>query len=308
MKNSFQYIICTVLLLMGATAQLSAQQDPHFAQYFDNTLFVNPAYAGSKEVLNVTAIHREQWTGFNGRPRSTTMSIHTPLPYESIGVGLTAVNDRIGPMNQTMIYGDFSYTLRFKRSKGRLAFGVKGGVNVINGRFSELETTTPNDAKLIQNVSNKVNPNFGFGIYYHTPRFFVGVSAPKIMERSYYDVSSTNLERRHYYGIVGGVFPLSERWKLRPTGQVKMTQGAPVSVDVSAAFIYNDMFWIGGMYRWDAAAGAFIQVNATRQLKIGFATEFGVKSIRNYNSGTFEILLSYDFIFKKQGIRSPRYF
>ncbi len=288
--------------------QVRAQQDPHFAQYFDNTLFVNPAYAGSKEVLNITAIHREQWTGFNGRPRSTTISIHSPLPYESIGVGLTAVNDQVGPMNQTMIYGDVSYTLRFKNSKSRLAFGVKGGINVINGRFSELETSVANDAKLMQNISNKINPNFGFGIYYHTPKFFVGVSSPKMMQRSYYEVSSTNLEQRHYFGIIGGVLPLSTMWKIRPSVQVKMTEGAPVSYDLSAAFIYNDLFWIGGMYRWDAAAGAFIQVHLTRQFKIGLASEFGVKSIRNYNSGTFEVLLSYDFRFKKQGIRSPRYF
>lgn len=300
-------MICTGLMILCIN-QAKAQQDPHFTQYFDNTLFVNPAYAGSKEVMNVTAIHREQWTGFDGRPRSTTMSIHSPLPYESIGVGLTAVNDKIGPMNQTMIYGDLSYTLRFKNSKSRLAFGIKGGINVINGRFTELATTDANDAKLSQNVSNRVNPNFGFGIYYHIPKFFIGVSVPKFLERSYYEVSETNLERRHYYGIVGGVFPLSTMWKIRPSVQVKMTQGAPASFDLSTAFIYNDMFWIGGMYRWDAAAGAFVQVNITRQFKLGIATEFGVKSLRNYNHGTFEVLLSYDFRFKNKGVRSPRYF
>lgn len=308
MKKNLKSTVIIGVLLSCINSQLNAQQDPHFTQYFDNTLFINSAYAGSKEVLNVTAIHREQWVGFDGRPRSTTFSIHSPLPYESIGVGLTAVNDRIGPMNQTMIYGDVSYTLKFKNHKGRLAFGVKGGINVINARLTELETADPNDAKLMQNVSNKINPNIGFGIYYHTPRFFIGASTPKIIESSYYSVSATNLEERHYYGIIGGIFPISSKWKIRPSAQVKMTEGAPVSVDLSAAFIYNDMVWIGGMYRWDAAAGAFVQVLLTPQFKIGLASDFGVKSIRNYNSGTFEILLSYDFIFKKQGIRSPRYF
>jgi len=307
MKEQIKHTICSIVVLLICT-QANAQQDPHFAQYFDNTLFVNPAYAGSKEVMNVTAIHREQWTGFNGRPRSTTLSLHTPLPYESVGVGLTAVNDNIGPMNQTMVYADVSYTLKFKNSKSRLAFGVKGGVNIINGRFSELSTTTENDEKLMQNVRNNVNPNFGFGIYYHLPKFFVGVSVPKMLERSYYDVSKTNLERRHYYGIIGGVFDLSSKWKIRPSVQVKMTQGAPVSVDMSTAFIYNEKFWIGALYRWNAAAGGFLQVNVTRQFKIGFATEFGVKSIRQYNSGTFEVLLSYDLRFKNSGIRSPRFF
>ena len=307
MKIRVEQIICTVMLALSVTS-VSAQQDPHFAQYFDNTLFVNPAYAGSKEVLNVTAIHREQWTGFNGRPRSTTLSLHTPLPYESIGVGLTAVNDNIGPMNQTMVYADFSYTLKFKNSKSRLAFGVKGGVNIINASLTELNTTSPDDQKLSQNISNKVNPNFGFGVYYHLPNFFVGASIPKMLESSYYELSNTNLERRHYYGIIGGVFDIAPKWKIRPSVQTKMTMGAPVSFDLSTAFIYNDLFWIGGLYRWNAAAGVFVQVNVTRQFKIGLATEFGVKSIRQYNTGTFEMLLSYDLRFKNKGVRSPRYF
>ncbi len=305
-KGIYTILLSVVVGFIGSTA--IGQQDPQFAQYFDNTLFVNPAYAGSKEVLNVTAIHREQWVGFNGRPRSTTLSIHSPLPYESIGIGLTAVNDNIGPLNQTLVYADFSYTLKFKNSKSRLAFGVKGGVNIINGRFTDLETGTADDPKLNQNVHNKVNPNFGFGVYYHLPKFFVGVSVPKILERSYYELSETSIERRHYYGIIGGVFDIGAKWKIRPSGQIKITQGVPVNVDLSAAFIYNDKFWLGALYRWNAAAGAFVQFNITRQFKVGLATEFGVKDIRKYNDGTFEILLSYDFRFKKQGVRSPRYF
>ena len=285
-----------------------SQQDPHFTQYFDNALFVNPAYAGSGGILNMTAIHREQWTGFDGRPRSTTFSIHSPLRYESVGLGLTAVNDMLGPINQTMVYGDVSYTLRFKGTKSKLAFGVKGGINVINVKSSELLTTDENDPKLLQNVRNHINPNVGFGLYYHNPYFFAGVSSPKLLEQSYDGFNENNIERRHFFGIIGGVIPVSARWKMRPTAQVKMTEGAPMSIDVSLAAIFIEKVWIGAMYRWDAAAGAFVQFQLTPQFKVGFATDFGVKEIRNYNSGTFELLLSYDFRFKKDGIRSPRYF
>lgn len=300
--------IFSLAILLCIGFQAGAQQDPHFTQYFDNTLFVNPAYAGSRGMLNMTAIHREQWVGFDGHPRSTTFSIHSPLSYESVGIGLTAVNDMVGPLNQTMIYGDISYTLRFKNSKSKLAFGVKGGINVINVATSGLLTTTADDPKLIQNVRNNVNPNIGFGVYYHTPFFFLGASSPKLLEQSYDGVTTTNLERRHYFGIIGGVIPVSNRWKLRPTGQVKMTEGAPLSAEVSLAAIFIEKVWLGAMYRWDAAAGAFVQFQLSPQFKIGFATDFGVKSIRNYNDGTFELLLSYDFKFKKEGIRSPRYF
>ena len=284
----------------------AAQQDPHFTQYFDNMLFVNPAYAGSNKLLSATAIHREQWIGFDGAPSSTTFSLHSPLPYESVGVGFTAVRDVIGPTKQTMFYGDFSYTLRFK-SKGSLSFGLKAGLNLINNETQTLQTVDQGDAQLTTNVLNRINPNFGGGIYYRSPKFFIGVSTPKILEQSY-DGSTTNLEKRHYFGIIGGIIPLKHLWKLRPTAQVKMTVGAPMSIDASLAGIYNDKFWIGGTYRYDAAVGVFVQYQISEQFRLGMATDFGTQAIRNYNVGTFELLLSYDFSFSKEGVRSPRYF
>jgi len=302
MKKKLYILIIAVL--KGFTA--FSQQDPHFTQYFDNTLFVNPAYAGSRGMLNVTALHREQWAGFAGRPVSSTMSVHSPLSYESAGIGFTVVNDHAGPVNQTMFYGDFSYTVRF-RNNSRLAFGIKGGLNLINIGTAALETTSPDDAKLMQNVRNTVNPNFGVGFYYHTPRFFVGASSPKVLQNSY-DGSATNLEKRHYYGIIGGVIDLSPNWKLRPTAQVKITEGAPMSIDAGLAGIFREKFWIGAMYSYAAAFGGFVQYQLSPQLRIGLASDFGTQAIRNYNYGTFEIMGSYDFKFKKQGVRSPRYF
>jgi type IX secretion system PorP/SprF family membrane protein len=297
-----------LVILVFLSIFVHAQQDPHFTQYFDNALFVNPAYAGSKGVMNITGLHREQWVGFDGRPRSTTLSLHSPLTYESVGLGLTLVNDQIGPIQQTMFYGDFSYSIRFRQKDHKLSFGLKAGFNMINVTTNELVTTEASDPKLLNNVRNHINPNFGLGIYYHTPKFFIGVSSPKILENSYDGMSKTNVERRHYFGIIGGVIKLSSTWKLRPTAQVKVTKGAPIGIDLSAAGIYREKFWIGTMYRLNAAFGAFVQYQITPQFKLGLASDFGTQEIRNYNYGTFEMLASYDFVFKKQGIRSPRYF
>jgi type IX secretion system PorP/SprF family membrane protein len=301
-------LILAGLIIMISSNTIIAQQDPHFTQYFDNMLFVNPAYAGSNGMLNMTALHREQWIGFDGAPRSTTFSIHSPTSYESVGLGLTAVNDMAGPLRQSMVYGDFSYTLRFKNSKSKLAFGAKAGFNAINVNREVLVTTVENDPKLSQNTRNNINPNFGFGVYYHNPKFFVGLSVPKLIERAYDNLSSTNLERRHLFGIIGGIIDLNAEWKFRPTAQLKMTTGAPVSIDISAAGIYQDKIWIGAMYRWNAAAGAFFQFQLNPQFRIGLASDFGVTRINKYNTGTFEVMLSYDFSFKKDGVRSPRYF
>jgi type IX secretion system PorP/SprF family membrane protein len=288
-------LIATIIL----TGWISfGQQDAQFTQYMDNHLYVNPAYAGSGGMMNVTSIHREQWVGMDGAPRSTSLSLHSPLTYESLGMGLTVVNDKVGPINQTMIYVDFSYTLKFKKGKGKLSFGLKTGVNMINSRTNELTTTQVNDPSFLGASQMIVNPNFGSGIYYHTPKWFLGASAPKILEGNY-PGSDRKLEKRHYFIIAGGVFDIHKNWKLRPTSQVKLTEGATVSVDLSLA---------GLTHRFGDSFGGFVQFQISPQFKAGLAYDYTTTELSSYNIGTFEVLLSYDFIFKKEGIRSPRYF
>lgn len=288
------------------TAQLFAQQEAQFAQFVDNQLFVNPAYAGSTGGLNATLLHRDQWIGFDGSPRTSTFTLNTPLSYESVGVGLSFVNDRIGPLNQNMIYGDFSYSLRFN-NKSRLSFGVKAGMNVISLNTAVLSTSSGNDAALNTDIRNQINPNIGFGIYYRSKNWFVGGSSPKLLQRSY-DGLSLNLEKRHYFVNTGMVLSLNDSWKLRPVAQAKLTEGAPLSLDFSVAGIYRETLFLGTIYRLGAATGIYCQYQATPSLRIGAATELGLTAIRQYNNGTFELLLSYDFARKISGIKSPRYF
>ena len=295
-------IIILAALFIGNL--VNAQQDPQFTQYFDNFLHVNPAYAGSSGMLSANAIHRQQWVGFQGAPQSTTLSLHTPLNYRSVGLGFTAVNDIIGPINQTMIYADFSYTLKLGKTS-RLALGLKGGLNMLNVKTDAFQNVQANDPAFT-NVQNQINPNVGFGVYYHDEHFFLGLSSPRIMEDA--SNSPTYREQRHYFGIVGGVFPVSAKWKLRPSVQVKASMGAPLSMDLSLAGIFNDKLWIGAMNRWNAAAGGFVQYQICRQFRLGLASEFGMTPIRNYNNGTFEVMMSYDFNYKKTDVKSPRYF
>ena len=292
-----------ILAALVISNLVNAQQDPQFTQYFDNFLHVNPAYAGSSGMLSATAIHREQWVGFDGAPRSTTMSLHTPLNYRSVGLGLTAVNDVIGPIHQTAVYADFSYTLKLGKT-ARLALGLKGGVNMLNFNTSKWDDVQAGDPAFV-NVQNKISPNVGFGVYYHNEHFFLGLSSPRLMESTAGDTYS---QQRHYFGIIGGIFPVSAKWKLRPSVQVKATMGAPMSMDISLAGIFNDKLWIGAMNRLNAAAGGFVQYQITRQFRLGLASEYGMTPIRNYNNGTFEVLMSYDFNYKKSDVKSPRYF
>ena len=303
-----KFLIVSVLVLLFGSTSIVAQQDPQFTQYLDNMLFVNLAYAGSNEVLNLTAMHREQWMGFAGSPRSTTFSAHSPLPYKSLGVGITGVNDRVGPFNQSMLYADVSYTLRFKNHQGKLSFGLKGGLNFIALNANELAKENPNDPKVSLQTLNTINPNFGFGMYYHTPAFFVGVSTPKIIQKGYDGISETNREQRHYFGTVGGIIELADKWKLRPSALAKITEGSPLSLDLTLATIFDDKFWLGANYRLLSGIGVFAQFQIIPQLKVGLASDFGLQKMREYNQGTFEVLVSYDFNFMKGGVFSPRYF
>ena len=182
-----------ILAALVISNLINAQQDPQFTQYFDNFLHVNPAYAGSSGMLSANAIHREQWVGFDGAPRSTTLSVHTPLNYRSVGLGLTAVNDMIGPVRQTMVYADFSYTFKLGKT-ARLALGLKGGVNMLN--VDKIDQNVQADDPAFANVQNQLNPNVGFGVYYHDEHFFLGLSSPRLMESTN---STTYREQRHYF-------------------------------------------------------------------------------------------------------------
>jgi type IX secretion system PorP/SprF family membrane protein len=302
MKNKILYIILASTCILSA----KAQQEAHFTQFADNQLFVNPAYAGSNEILNATVLHRQQWVGFTGAPQTSTFSMHSPLSYESVGLGVTMVSDQIGPLSQNMIYGDFSYTLRFS-NQTKLAFGLKAGMNVINVNSSGLNTSTENDPNLMKDVRNQVNPNLGFGVYYHSKNWFFGASTPKIFESSY-DGTSLNIEKRHFFVNAGTVFKASPSLKFRPMIQAKFTEGAPLSLDAAMTAIVQEKVFIGAMYRLNSAGGLFVQYQLAPTFRIGLGTEIGLTEIRKYNDGTFELMLSYDLANSKSGIKSPRYF
>lgn len=283
-----------------------AQQEAHFTQFTDNQLTVNPAYAGSNGMLNATALHRQQWVGFAGSPKTSTFSFHSPLSYESVGVGLTMVSDQIGPLNQNMIYGDFSYSLKFS-NQSRLSFGIKAGMNVISLNTSTLITTEQNDQNLMKDVRNQVNPNVGVGVYYRSKNWFFGASSPKLFEQSY-DGTGVNLEKRHFFINTGAVFALNPSTKLRPVLQAKMTNGAPLSLDLSVTGIFQERYFIGALYRLNAATGLFFQYQIAPTIRVGVGTELGLTAMRKYNDGTYEVMLSYDISRKQSGIKSPRYF
>jgi type IX secretion system PorP/SprF family membrane protein len=291
-----------------------AQQDAMYTHYMYNTLSVNPGYAGTRDALTITGLNRSQWVGFEGAPVTQTLTLHSPIANKKIGLGLSVVNDKIGPVKNTMINADFAYQIKLN-SKSKLAFGLKGGISITSIGLSSLETTTSNDISFSSSITSKILPNFGFGVYYYTEKFYAGISTPKILENNLSETNGnlqTSLinEQRHYFFIAGTVFDLSKMLQLKPTTFVKVTSGAPIEADLTAMFIWDKKLNLGAMYRTGDAAGLLLGYNITEQLYVGYSFDWSfVNKTMTYNNGSHELMVRYDFIFhNNKKIKSPRYF
>ena len=305
--------ISVAIFILSVSSAL-AQQLPQFTQYMFNTISINPAYAGSRETFSAVGLHRSQWVGLEGGPETQTLSVHSPLRNDKIGLGLSFINDKLGYENFSYIYGDFSYTIR-TGANSELAFGIKAGFTHYNLDQELLNDPSVVNDPFFNDVSNRWSPNVGAGIYWHSQRWYVGLSSPRILNTDYNNggngtIDYVALERVSYYLTGGYVFDLNATTKLKPSVLLKATNGAPMSLDISANFLFNETFWIGGGYRLNesaAAIGGIADFQVSKQLRIGYAYEYPISDIRAYTSGTHEVLLMFE-VFKSRRIKSPRYF
>ncbi|HBS86014.1 MAG: hypothetical protein A2W91_08345 [Bacteroidetes bacterium GWF2_38_335] len=307
-------IALVVALGLGSIA-VNAQQAPMYTHYMYNTLVVNPAYAGSRDALTVTALHRSQWIGFDGAPLTQTLTIHSPVKNEHIGLGLSVMNDVIGPVKSTSIFADFSYRVKLTE-KSKLAFGLSAGANIFQANLSSLEINEISDPVFLNDIKNQTTPNFGFGVYYSRDRFYAGLSAPNLMQNSFSEIDGENgevligKEQRHYFAIAGALIKLSQNLELKPTTLIKVTPAAPIQADLTASFIIMKKFLIGAMMRTGDAVGGLVGFDISEQFHLGYSYDwsYGLKTSK-YNQGSHEIVLRYDFIYtSKKQIHSPRNF
>lgn len=290
----------------------AAQQDPQYTQYMFNLLALNPAYAGSAERLSLKALSRHQWVGFEGAPTTQTLTAHNPFLVESLGLGGTVSRDQHGPVTQYGIILDVAYRM-FLGNDQKLAFGIKGGLNLFQGEFASLHPLEANDQVFQQDVSTKSDPQFGFGMMWYSDRFYLGLSSPKVLRTDFFETDSLALvsdpgQRPHYFLTGGYVFDLGTYTKFKPTFMVKAVEGAPLSFDLGANFLLYEKLWLGAMYRHTDAVGALVQYNLTDGLSVGYAYDYPLSPLRNYSGGTHEFMLGLDLGKAPAGIRSPRYF
>lgn len=301
-------LILIMITLICTPTLINAQQQPQFTHYMYNTIAVNPAYAGSRGALAVNAVNRNQWVGFEGAPQTTTASIHSPLRNDNMGLGLSVMHDQAGYENFSFVYADYSYTIQTK-DEHYLSFGLKGGFSQykIDERLFMYEDVA--EDPYFQDKLNRWTPNIGAGVYYHTNKWYMGLSSPRLISNDFNKNSDyVALERNHYYLIGGYIFTLTPNTKFRPSLSTKYTKGSPLSVEASAIFLLFEKFWLGASYRHDDAYGALVDLKLNKQLRVGYAYEYSISDIRSYSSGSHEILLIYEFKYDFSKYKSPRYF
>ncbi|WP_316634642.1 type IX secretion system membrane protein PorP/SprF [uncultured Flavobacterium sp.] len=298
-----------ILICSFITVCASAQQDPEYTQYMYNTMAVNPAYAGSTGTLDATLLHRSQWVGISGAPETQSFSVHSPLRNENIGLGLSVVNDKIGPSSELYLDANFAYSIALGYEQ-RLAFGLKAGMRMMDIDWSKGRYYDNNDVLLNQNINNQVKLAIGAGVYYYTNKWYVGLSIPSFIQSDYYnDVQqSINYDRLHYYLMGGYVFDLNPNLKFKPAFLVKAVSGAPLTADISANFMIAEKFVIGGSYRTDDSISILAGFQISKSFYLGYAFDYTVSQLNKYNDGTHEFILKYQFNKGERKIRSPRFF
>ena len=291
------------LFIVGRVA--NAQQQAMFSQYMYNGLAINPAYAGSQETASMTALMRQQWVGMEGAPSTQTFSAHMPIEKKRIGVGLMLLHDKIAVTDQTGVYGSYAYKIPMK--KGQLALGIQAGFTHYNSTFSEVSLT---DQTFATADISEFHPNFGFGVYYSTEKFYAGFSIPQLvqfkLDRENPDVNGLIL--RHYFVHTGYVFDLNQDFKLKPNVLIKMVNGASVELDLNATLYYKNLVGLGISWRTMDAFVVFFQVQITERLQLGYAYDITTTAVRKVSYGSHEIFLNYRFSLSKLKIITPRYF
>ena len=305
MKNLFLIFFGILISL-----EVCSQQDPQYTQYMYNTMSVNSAYTGQRNVLSITGLYRTQWVGIDGAPKTLTFGIHSPLKNENLGIGLSIVSDQLGPIREDYIDLNFSYTIRLNELT-ELSFGLKGGLHNLSSDWTRGVIFQNTDLAFNENIS-LFSPTIGVGLYLHSTRGYLGLSLPNILTTKHYDdyKGSLSSESLHFFLIGGYVFNIDNSIKLKPAFMVKAVSGSPIIADLSMNTMFNNRFVLGLAYRWDDSISGLTGLQVSDTLFIGYAYDYNNSMGNKYTGGTHEIMLRFELqeITKRLKILSPRFF
>lgn len=303
-----------VAIILSTLAILSinfiySQQDPQYTQYMYNMHIVNPAYAGSEGTLNIGLLHRTQWVGLDGAPKTTVAAINAPIK-KNIGMGLSVFADEIGPVKEQNVFVDVSYTIQTS-DYGNLAFGLKGGFSFLDAQLSTLDLGDDIPDDVFNNDINNSYANFGAGAFYYTDHFYAGLSMPNMLNQFHLNrkggIISSASEKMHYYLTSGYVFEINDNLKLKPSVLFKGVEGAPLSIDLAGNVLINNKFELGVSWRIDDSLNALMNVEVANGFRIGYAYDYTLSNLGDFNSGSHEVILLITISNSRNGL-SPRFF
>jgi type IX secretion system PorP/SprF family membrane protein len=289
------FLILTLVVLLQVK-QASAQQDPMYTQYMDNLQVLNPGYAGSQGIGNILMVARSQWVEFDGAPATRSFTYNTSYDEQNIGVGFSLMSDQIGPLKQTGFYADYSYFLPVSQ-KFKLGLGLKGGVSFYRANLVALQTVD-SDPVFNHDIYENFLPNVGVGLFLFSETTYFGVSVPKLIDNIIINeevqTDYINKQQRHMYFVAGHRFDISEDFQLKTNGMMRKVKSAPLSVDLTVMGGFRDKFWVGAMYRFGDAYGMLVKFNPSPNMSIGYAYDITISELSAFNSGTHEIMFSYN--------------
>lgn len=304
--------LVTILAMLGPG--LKAQQDPIVSQYMFNGLLLNPAYAGSHPYFSTTLLHRSQWVGWEGAPRTQVFTFQGPLPDRKSGVGLSVANDHLGVTNRTDAFLNYAYHIRFNENAA-LSLGLKGGLSFYQADFTKLVYWDMNDDIYSKGRIQNVLPQFGTGAYFYTPNFYAGISVPSLLS---YDpretfsigdgVSALPHLRRHYFMTAGYAYEVNPRLVIKPSMTMRYVKAGPLQADFNVNFFINRLFWVGASYRTGDAVVGILEFQATKKLRFGYAYDYTLTDITKFSHGSHEFMVAYDFGYDILKMKTPRYF
>lgn len=307
-----KYTLFGFLLLAGLFGR--AQQDPQYTQYMYNMSVINPAYATEGNDINLGALYRAQWVGSVGGPTTGTFFAHMPLR-ENIQIGLSVINDQIGDVvNETNVYADFAYILNLGNAL-KLSLGVKAGASFFNTNFNDFVYSDVLPDPAFANNLSKTFPNVGAGAYLFGDNYYIGFSAPNLLQSKHLERNSgivaNGVEDIHFFLTGGYVFEMNENLKLKPAFMTKAVSGAPLAVDVTANVLFNNVFEVGAGYRLDDAVMGLVNFRVAPSLRIGYAYDYTLTNLGKFNSGSHEFMILFDIdrLGTPKGYdKSPRFF
>jgi type IX secretion system PorP/SprF family membrane protein len=302
-------IFLATLLVLITYVDVIAQQNPHYTQYMYNMNVINPAYAGSKESISFGALYRKQWVNIEDAPNSFTFSGHAPTA-KNVGLGLSFISDKIGPVTEQNVYGDFSYTLKLDDTH-RLALGIKAGVSFHKVGLRDIQSTLPDPSEGIFGEDiNDASLNLGAGAFYYTDKYYVALSVPNLMKSAHLDYNGREYgsDVSHYFLTAGYVFDINYDLKFKPSFMLKSAFNVSPSLDVNANFLYIDKIEVGASYRLEDSVGGMVNFAITPELRIGYAYDHIVSSLKLTSPSSHEVIILYDLFTPKKVSRSPRFF